>query len=67
MTDPAQPVLIRNARLIDPASGEERRGGLLVRNGVIQDLGPTVTEAADAVVIEGRGQVLAPGLIDMRA
>jgi dihydroorotase len=67
MIDPAQPVLIRNARLIDPASGEERRGGLLVRNGVIQDLGPTVTEAADAVVIEGRGQVLAPGLIDMRA
>ncbi len=67
MIDPAQPVLIRNARLIDPASGEERRGGLLVRNGVIQDLGPAVAEAADAVVIEGRGQVLAPGLIDMRA
>jgi dihydroorotase len=67
MIDPAQPVLIRNARLIDPASGEERRGGLLVRNGVIQDLGPAAAEAADAVVIEGRGQVLAPGLIDMRA
>ena len=56
-----------NARLIDPAADREERGGLLVRDGVIQAVGPQVTDAADAQVIDCAGQVLAPGLIDMRA
>ena len=62
-----QPILLKNARLIDPASDREERGGVLVRDGVIQALGPQVTEAADAQVIDCVGQVLSPGLIDMRA
>ncbi|KFG68389.1 dihydroorotase [Microvirga sp. BSC39] len=62
-----QPILLKNARLIDPASGREERGGVLVRDGVIQDLGPQLKEAADAQAIDCGGQVLAPGLIDMRA
>jgi dihydroorotase len=63
----ARPVLFKNARLVDPETGREDRGGLLVRDGVIQDLGPQLTQAADADVIDCGGQVLAPGLIDMRA
>jgi dihydroorotase len=62
-----RPILFKNARLVDPASGREERGGLLVRGGVIQDLGPQMAEAADAQVVDCGGQVLAPGLIDMRA
>jgi dihydroorotase len=62
-----QPILLKNARLIDPAGDREERGGVLVRDGVIQAIGPQVTEAADAQVIDCGGQVLAPGLIDMRA
>ena len=62
-----RPILFKNARLVDPASGREESGGLLVRDGVIQDLGPQVAEAADAEVIDCGGQVLAPGLIDMCA
>jgi dihydroorotase len=38
-----------------------------VRGGAIADLGPGLREATDAVVIECGGQVLAPGLVDMRA
>jgi dihydroorotase len=60
-------LLFRNARLIDPYTGRDDRGGLLVRDGVIQDLGSHLTQAADADVIDCGGQVLAPGLIDMRA
>jgi len=60
-------ILFKNARLIDPAADREERGGLLVRDGVIQAVGPQVTDAADAQVIDCAGQVLAPGLIDMRA
>jgi dihydroorotase len=62
-----RPLLFTNARLIDPASGREERGGLLVREGAIADLGPQLKDAADAEVIDCQGQVLAPGLIDMRA
>ncbi len=62
-----QPILFKNARLIDPISDREERGGVLVRDGVIQALGPQITQAADAQVIDCGGQVLAPGLIDMRA
>jgi dihydroorotase len=62
-----QPILFKNARLIDPASDREERGGMLVRDGVIQAVGPQIAEAADAQVIDCGGQVLSPGLIDMRA
>ncbi|HZW45997.1 MAG TPA: dihydroorotase [Microvirga sp.] len=62
-----KPILFKNARLVDPDTGREDRGGLLVRDGVILDLGPQVTQAAEADVIDCGGQVLAPGLIDMRA
>ena len=62
-----RPILFKNARLVDPASGREEPGGVLVRDGVIQDVGPQISDAADAQVIECGGQVLAPGLIDMCA
>ena len=58
-----------NARLLDPASGLDARGGLLAEEGVIADLGPGVTEAAvgpDTPVVDCGGACLAPGLIDMR-
>jgi dihydroorotase len=59
----------RNARLIDPASGLDVRGGLLVENGKIADVGPRLfndAEPRDPEVIDCKGLVLAPGLIDMR-
>jgi len=62
-----RPLLLKNARLVDPASGREEQGGVLVRDGFIQDVGPQVTAAADAELVDCGGQVLAPGLIDMRA
>ncbi|MEZ0170473.1 dihydroorotase [Microvirga sp. TS319] len=62
-----KPLLFKNARLVDPDTGREEAGGLLVRDGVIRDLGPQLAQAADADVIDCGGQVLSPGLIDMRA
>jgi dihydroorotase len=59
----------RNARLIDPGSDLDIKGGLLVENGKIVDLGPRLFNDADRndpEVIDCKGLVLAPGLIDMR-
>jgi dihydroorotase len=62
-------IAFRNARLMDPASKLDARGGLLVENGKIVDFGPRLfndAEANDPEVMDCRGLVLAPGLIDMR-
>ena len=56
-----------NARLIDPASGLDATGGLLLRGGVIADLGAGLTAPEGAELIDCDGAVLAPGLIDLRA
>ncbi|MBB4198357.1 dihydroorotase [Rhodoblastus sphagnicola] len=66
----AKPLAFVNARLVDPETGAETRGGLLVEDGRILDFGPHVTPAALAAhfgVIDCGGHVLAPGLIDLRA
>ncbi|MFP3944272.1 MAG: dihydroorotase [Alphaproteobacteria bacterium] len=60
---------IINARLVDPASGLDAPGALLIEDGRIADLGPRLfadAPPADAEVIDAGGQVLGPGLIDMR-
>ena len=55
-----------NARLIDPASNRDEPGGLLVKDGLIADLGSHLRRNAPegASVIDCKGNVLAPGLID---
>ncbi|HEX7776709.1 MAG TPA: dihydroorotase [Parvibaculum sp.] len=58
-----------NARLVDPASGLDTPGNLLAADGKIADLGSNLFSDGipDGVeVVDCRGQVLAPGLIDMR-
>ncbi|MEQ1652737.1 MAG: dihydroorotase [Hyphomicrobium sp.] len=55
-----------NARIVDPASNRDEPGGLLVKDGLIADIGPHLRRNAPdgAKVIDCKGHVLAPGLID---
>ncbi len=65
-----QPLALVNGRLLDPVTGKETRGGVLVVDGVIRDLGSSVIEASlplHARAIDCAGDVIAPGLIDMCA
>ncbi|MDP3738529.1 MAG: dihydroorotase [Hyphomonadaceae bacterium] len=58
---------IYNARLLDPASGRDEKGGILIENGLIADLGIGITKASPADLrIDAHGKALAPGLIDLR-
>jgi dihydroorotase len=57
-------LLIRGARLVDPAAGTDSLGDLLVQDRVIAAVGPGLAAPAGAEVVEAQGQVLAPGLID---
>ena len=59
--------VIYNARVIDPASGLDEKGGVLIENGVIADVGAGIAKTmAGDVKIDAKGKALAPGLIDLR-
>jgi dihydroorotase len=62
-----RPLALVNARLIDPATGLDAFGGLLISGGVIADLGMHITEGAveGAEFLDCGGRTMAPGLIDM--
>ncbi|MBC9206687.1 dihydroorotase [Roseomonas aerophila] len=60
-------ILFTNARLLDPASGLDSPGSLLVSRGLIADHGGSLGVPDGATVVDCGGAVLAPGLIDLRA
>lgn len=71
MTAPVEmPIAFINARLLDPASGLDAPGALLVVNEDIADFGPQLFNdgrPADGIeVVDLQGACLAPGLVDMR-
>ena len=55
---------IVNARIIDPATGFDDFGNILIEDGRITAFGPHVTPEGD--IIDAEGHICAPGLIDMR-
>ena len=60
-------LLITNARLLDPATGLDAPGALLVRDGAIAELGTGLTAPEGAETLDAAGACLAPGLVDLRA
>lgn len=63
-----KPLLIENARIVDPATDADFTGALIVENGIISDLAEGAAPGAPekSQRIDAKGLVLAPGLIDMR-
>ena len=56
---------LSGAWLVDPASGRQGPGELVVRDGRIESL--TWLDASDAAGIDDRGVVVAPGFVDLHA
>ena len=59
--------LFLGVRLLDASSGVDTLGDLLVRDGIIADFGPGLGRPDGAAVVQGTGEILCPGLVDMRA
>ncbi len=57
-------LLLRNLRVVDPAGGESGTKDLLLRDGVIERIGPRI-DAAGATSIDLDGAAVLPGLFDM--
>jgi dihydroorotase len=62
--NPAPPLAIVNARIVDPALAEIRTGGILVRDRRIAAVGEFAVPE-DATVIDARGAAVAPGIVDL--
>lgn len=57
-------LLIQNARIIDPSQNLDQGGDLLLEEGRIAQIGRGISQEG-AQVIDARGLVAAPGLVDM--
>jgi dihydroorotase len=57
-------LLIRGARVVDPSQGLDGVADVLVEDGRISGLGPSVS-SRDAEVLDARGLVAVPGFVDM--
>ena len=62
------PLVIANARIVDPATNTDRKGAVLVQDGRIDGIAEGAPQGVPegATLIDAKGLVLAPGLIDMR-
>ena len=65
-----RPILLANARILDPSRDLDIDGDLLIADGVIREAKRGIGAAGvpeGTEVIDCRGRLVAPGLIDMRA
>ena len=58
-------ILIKNGRMIDPASGTDDRKDILLEDGVISSIASEIAPSANVDVIDAAGSLVLPGLIDI--
>jgi imidazolonepropionase-like amidohydrolase len=61
---PSRTTVIRNVNILTAAGPLIRNGAILLQNGKIAAVGPSVTAPADAIVIDGAGKYVTPGIVD---
>jgi len=56
---------VRGARIVTAAGAPIEGGTVVIRRGIIADVGASIAVPSDAVVIDGSGLTVYPGLIDL--
>src|SRR6267143_5512663 len=64
---PGRTTLIRNATIMTAAGASIPNGSVLLRDGKIAAVGASVTAPPDALVIDGTGKYVTPGIIDVHS
>src|SRR4051812_26415670 len=65
-----RPILLANARVVDPSRDLDMHGDLLIADGVIRDTKSGIRASGvpeGTEIVDCAGRLVAPGLIDMRA
>jgi imidazolonepropionase-like amidohydrolase len=60
----AQPLAIKGGRIITISGSVIEKGTILIDGGIIRDVGLDIEIPKDAEIIDARGQIIMPGLID---
>lgn len=60
-------VLIRNGRVVNPATGRDERADIAVASGRIRSIGNIAADFTPERIIEAEGCVVSPGLVDLSA
>ena len=58
-------MVIRGGRIIDPASGVDMVGDVLIENGVVASVGAQVEPPSGAELLDASGLIVSPGFIDV--
>jgi len=58
-------ILIRGGRVVDPARGQDDVADVYLAEGRVEAVGRNLGTPDGAMVVDARGQVVAPGLIDL--
>jgi dihydroorotase len=58
-------ILIRGGRVVDPSRGHDEVADVYLVEGRVEAVGRNMGNPEGAVVVDARGQVVAPGLIDL--
>ena len=61
---PSRPTVIRTVNILTAAGPLIRNGAVLMVDGKVAAVGASVNAPADAIVIDGQGKYVTPGLID---
>src|SRR5574340_155320 len=57
-------IVIQNATILTVSHGTIEHGSILIRDGKIAEVGPSVKAPKDAQIIDAGGQFVMPGIID---
>jgi hypothetical protein len=57
-------IAIRNARIVTVSGAPIAKGTIVIRNGLIETVGDNSKVPSDALIIEGEGLTVYPGLVD---
>jgi dihydroorotase len=57
--------LIRGGRVVDPANGRDGEADVLIEGDKIARVGSNISAPAGAAVVEAKGKIVAPGLVDL--
>ncbi|SPF33959.1 Amidohydrolase [Candidatus Sulfopaludibacter sp. SbA4] len=57
-------IAIRNAKIVTVSGPVIAKGTVVIRNGLIESVGENVAVPAEAMVVDGEGMTVYPGLID---
>lgn len=64
---PGVPTLLTNVTILDGEGGRIERGAVLFRDGKIVEVGQSIAAPEGAMVIDGAGKYVTPGVIDVHS